>query len=68
DQGIGISKEEQENLFMPYYTTKEEGTGLGLMGVKSILAAHGGKIDLISEKGKGTGFFMYLPIDSDGLY
>jgi PAS domain S-box-containing protein len=61
DEGCGISKNELKKIFDPYYTTKSAGTGLGLASVHSIVARHGGTIDVDSTVGKGTTFTIYLP-------
>jgi two-component system nitrogen regulation sensor histidine kinase GlnL len=62
DGGIGISKEVIEKIFTPFYTTKKEGSGLGLFLAYQIIAKHGGAIFVESELGKGTVFKVYLPI------
>ncbi len=62
DGGIGISKEVIERIFTPFYTTKKEGSGLGLFLACQIIAKHGGAIFVESELGKGTVFKVYLPI------
>jgi len=54
DSGRGISREEMGRIFDPFYTTKEEGTGLGLSLAKQIINAHGGDIQVESEVNKGT--------------
>ncbi len=64
DQGPGISPETLEKIFSPFYTTKEQGTGLGLFLASQIIAKHGGSIQVESELGKGTIFHVYLPIHS----
>jgi len=61
DTGQGLSKEECERLFTPYYTTKQHGTGLGLAIVQSVVADHKGKISVESEPGRGTTFRIELP-------
>jgi len=61
DQGIGISKNNLPNIFEPYYTTKQKGSGLGLATVYSIIKRHGGHITVYSEIEKGTVFNIYLP-------
>jgi len=64
DDGCGISKEIQSKIFEPFFTTKDEfkGTGLGLSICHGIVAAHDGEIYVESEVGKGTTFFVELPI------
>ena len=54
DTGRGISPEQIGRIFEPYYTTKSEGTGLGLMIVQRIVREHGGAIDVESDPGRGT--------------
>ncbi|MDP4170846.1 MAG: ATP-binding protein [Bacillota bacterium] len=61
DRGAGISEERQSRLFEPFYTTKEKGTGLGLMVCKRIIDIHGGTIDVDSKQGEGTVFRIQLP-------
>jgi len=62
DNGVGISKEAMEKIFIPFYTTGKKGTGLGLFLAYQIIAKHGGAILVESEVGKGTMFQVYLPI------
>ncbi len=64
DTGVGIDKEMQSKIFDPFFTTKEKGrgTGLGLYIVHSIIANHGGYINLYSEPDKGSRFNVYLPV------
>jgi signal transduction histidine kinase len=61
DHGIGIKEEHQEKLFTPFFTTKEDGTGLGLVTSRKIVEAHGGQIRVTSKPGEGTSFFIDLP-------
>ncbi|MDB5084726.1 MAG: domain S-box protein [Bacilli bacterium] len=61
DQGEGIPADRLAKLGEPFYTTKENGTGLGLMISQKIIAAHGGTLDLFSELGKGTTVNIALP-------
>jgi signal transduction histidine kinase len=61
DTGAGITPEECERLFTPYYTTKEHGTGLGLAIVQSVVADHQGTIAVESRPGEGVTFVINLP-------
>ena len=61
DTGAGVAEEDQRKLFLPYFTTKHGGTGLGLSGAQKIMLALGGDIRFQSEPGKGTQFDIYLP-------
>ena len=61
DTGQGLSTEECERLFTPYYTTKQHGTGLGLAIVQSVVADHKGRISVESEPGRGATFRIELP-------
>jgi two-component system NtrC family sensor kinase len=62
DSGAGISKESQEKLFTPFYTTKPKGTGLGLAVSYGIVMDHGGDIKVESETGHGATFTVVLPL------
>ena len=64
DTGIGMSQEVRERLFKPFFTTKEKGTGLGLLSCQRIVANHGGVIRVDSAPGKGSTFSIYLPMPS----
>ncbi len=61
DQGSGIPAADLEHIFDPYYTTKREGSGLGLAVVHSIIARHQGRIEVQSELNEGTTFTLFLP-------
>lgn len=61
DSGVGMSKEEAARLGDPFFTTKEKGTGLGLMVSYRIIQSINGQIEVSSEKGKGTQFMIQLP-------
>jgi signal transduction histidine kinase len=63
DKGVGIDKEIQHRIFDPFFTTKKtgKGTGLGLASVYGIVKSHDGYINIVSEKGGGATFFIYLP-------
>jgi two-component system, NtrC family, nitrogen regulation sensor histidine kinase NtrY len=60
DTGQGLTSEECERLFTPYYTTKTHGTGLGLAIVQSVVSDHHGRISVVSEPGKGSSFRIDL--------
>jgi PAS domain S-box-containing protein len=62
DTGGGIPQEQINRIFEPFYTTKKRGTGLGLMIVQRIVRAHGGRIELESNLGRGTTFRIWLPL------
>jgi PAS domain S-box-containing protein len=62
DTGGGIPQEQINRIFEPFYTTKKKGTGLGLMIVQRIVRAHGGRIELESQVGRGTVFRIWLPL------
>lgn len=61
DTGKGIRPEEMGRVFEPYHTTKEKGSGLGLMIVQRIIEDHGGEIELASKPDEGTCFKIRLP-------
>jgi nitrogen fixation/metabolism regulation signal transduction histidine kinase len=63
DSGAGLTPEECERLFTPYYTTKQHGTGLGLAIVQSVVSDHKGTITVHSEPGKGATFRIELRIE-----
>ena len=62
DEGIGIPKDRLKRLGEPFYTTKEKGTGLGLMVSYRIIEEHNGTIQVESEEGIGTIFKLVLPL------
>ncbi|MBY8285573.1 cache domain-containing protein [Vibrio fluvialis] len=65
DEGCGIKPEHLKRVFDPFYTTKREGTGLGLSVSQSLLSQTGGEIRVQSEVGKGSTFSVYLPSKAD---
>jgi signal transduction histidine kinase len=67
DTGKGLTPEECERLFTPYYTSKVHGTGLGLAIVQSIVSDHGGRISVSSQPGRGTTFIIELPVSREKL-
>lgn len=64
DTGIGMDEDVRSNLFRPFFTTKETGTGLGLISCKRIVTNHRGYLRVLSEPGEGTTFEVYLPLES----
>ena len=67
DPGEGIDEKDLPHIFESYYTTKEEGSGLGLAQVYQTLREHGGRIDVKSQPGKGSVFTLALPIRLERL-
>ena len=65
DNGKGMTAEQLERLFEPFYTTKKEGTGLGLTLVQQIVTEHGGHIECESASGKGSTFTIILPVEEE---
>jgi nitrogen fixation/metabolism regulation signal transduction histidine kinase len=68
DTGTGLTPEEAERIFTPYYTSKQHGTGLGLAIVQSVVSDHGGTISVESQPGKGTTFVIELPDNFERLH
>jgi len=62
DNGRGMTEEEARNLFVPFFTTKSDGTGLGLAYAQQVINEHGGKIDCATARGKGSTFSIQLPL------
>jgi signal transduction histidine kinase len=62
DNGRGMTEEEARNLFVPFFTTKSDGTGLGLAYAQRVINEHGGKIDCATARGKGSTFSIQLPL------
>jgi len=61
DNGVGIQPEHREKIFLPFYTTKPTGTGLGMAIVKKIMDLHGGEIEIDSAPGRGTTIRLIIP-------
>ena len=65
DSGVGIPPGDLKNLFIPFFTTKDKGTGLGLPISQRIIENHGGTIEVRSQPGEGAIFTVLLPIEAD---
>jgi hypothetical protein len=61
DDGEGMSRETREKALTPFFTTREEGTGLGLPLVRRIAEQHGGSIEIASAPGEGTSVTLVFP-------
>ncbi len=61
DQGCGISPELMEKIFLPFFTTKRDGNGIGLGLVRAIIHQHGGELSVTSTPGHGSRFTIRLP-------
>lgn len=68
DEGPGISEENRKKIFTPYFTTKKDGTGLGLAQTRKIMEAHGGSLFVNSTGENGTTFVITLPAEEVYLY
>ena len=64
DTGVGIEPGEIQQIFNPFFTTKDMGTGLGLAITHKVISEHGGQIEVISRVGKGTQFRIRLPLSA----
>lgn len=65
DSGSGIPATQLERIFEPLYTTKPDGTGLGLYIAQEIMAAHGGQVQVESREEQGSTFTLTLPINPE---
>ncbi|MBN1335995.1 MAG: PAS domain-containing protein [Deltaproteobacteria bacterium] len=61
DEGMGMSESDRARLFDPFFTTRRGGTGLGLANVDRLMRAHGGRVDVRSEPGRGSCFTLVFP-------
>jgi signal transduction histidine kinase len=66
DNGPGIEPDRLQEIWSPFYSSKESGTGLGLAISKKIVDAHGGSIEVDSGPGRGTGFLLTFPKQPNG--
>jgi signal transduction histidine kinase len=62
DRGCGIPCDDRKEVFSPFFTTKKEGTGLGLPIVKKIVEAHHGKVEILDNPEKGVTFRTLIPV------
>ena len=67
DEGVGIPQNNLQKIFDPFYTTKQDGSGLGLATSHSIITRHGGHIEVESHVGEGSVFTFYLPAAKEAL-
>jgi hypothetical protein len=63
DSGAGIPPEKRDKIFQLYFTTKNKGSGIGLAMTFRIVQLHNGKIEFVSEPGKGTTFILRFPLE-----
>jgi two-component system, NtrC family, nitrogen regulation sensor histidine kinase NtrY len=68
DTGSGLTPDECDRIFTPYYTSKQHGTGLGLAIVQSVVTDHGGRITVRSQPGHGTMFLIELPANAGSAH
>ena len=66
DTGKGIPAKDLQKIFVPFYTKKKQGTGIGLALSRKIIKDHGGLINVKSQVSKGTSFFIYIPFQHNG--
>ena len=65
DTGVGIAPDRLSDIFSPFYSSRSQGSGLGLPTAKRIIESHKGSLDVTSEQGKGTLFTIKLPLLTD---
>jgi two-component system nitrogen regulation sensor histidine kinase GlnL len=66
DTGRGIPEKDLKKIFLPFYTKKKSGTGIGLAFTKKVFKDHGGFIRVESQEGRGTVFHLYMPLGQNG--
>ncbi len=62
DTGTGISRDSLKKIFLPFFTTKDKGVGMGLALAHKVITSHGGRIEVQNREGKGTAFTVTLPL------
>jgi two-component system sensor histidine kinase FlrB len=67
DNGPGIPDQDLSKIFLPFYTTKSEGTGLGLAVVQKVAMQHGGAIEARNHTDGGAEFILWLPLRQEAL-
>jgi len=67
DEGEGVSEENRSKIFEPFFSTKENGLGLGLPMTKRVIEEHGGTVDFTSVPGKGSEMIFTLPLKKNTL-
>lgn len=65
DTGVGISEHDLKNIFRPYFTSKSDGTGMGLSIIHDLLHSHAGHVRIESKQGRGSTFTLYIPATGD---
>ena len=63
DTGPGVSAENRERIFYPFFTTREQGTGVGLAEVHKMVVSHGGSVEVRERPGGGAVFLVHLPLE-----
>jgi signal transduction histidine kinase len=66
DTGVGLPPQQAEEIFNPFFTTKPQGTGMGLRISRSIVESHGGRIWAATNSSRGATFHFTLPAKADG--
>ncbi len=67
DAGVGFPVEESERIFKAFFTTKPQGTGMGLSISRTIVESHGGRLWAIANIGRGATFYFSLPTEAEAV-